>query len=132
MFGLYLELVLQLWGPDPKFLSLNSCVKMVQIRKNNYNFSMQFLKSFLSFFIFFLRYQGKWYAKTQQVVFHPNHYQIKILIPAHNSKFHSCINQRLLITDGQNSNEMLIFPIWPLVILPWHFKSNEDFITKFE
>ena len=29
-----------------------------------------------------------------------------------------------LITDRRNSNEMFI--------IPWHFKSNEDIITKFK
>ena len=30
-----------------------------------------------------------------------------------------------LITDGRNSNEMLI--LWPIVGYPWYFKSDEDY-----
>ena len=55
---------------------------------------------------------------------------LKILTPA---QLFLCnlwlwISQGPLITDGRNSNEMLTLTVgWP-----WHFKSNEDIITKFE
>ena len=35
-----------------------------------------------------------------------------------------------LITDGRNCNEMWILST--TVGYPWHFKSNEDIITKFK
>ena len=41
------------------------------------------------------------------------------------------LGQGPLITDGRNSNEMLILRTG-LVGYPWHFKNNEDIITKFE
>ena len=41
------------------------------------------------------------------------------------------INQGPLITDGRNRNEMFSSKI-SLARMPWHFKSNEDIITKFK
>ena len=41
------------------------------------------------------------------------------------------LNQGPLITDGRNRNEMVFSKI-SLARMPWHFKSNEDIITKFK
>ena len=40
------------------------------------------------------------------------------------------IAQGPLITDGRNRNEMIFSKI-SLARMTWHFKSNEDIITKF-
>ena len=58
------------------------------------------------------------------------YYSWRIISISIHLRFHK-LGQGPLITDGRNRNEMFFSKI-SLARMPWHFKSNEDIITKFK